>query len=681
MKGLFTAGLLVFQVVLFANNPRIDSLENMLRQNKPLVAGQKCDILILLSKDYLRISPQKSLEYGKAAQEIAAKINDKAKIASALKNIGSAFYLQSDFANSLDFFKQALKVNLEINNREEIAACYNNIGLIYNSLGYYEEALTNHLTQLKINEEDQNLRGIAISKRNIGNIYNNLGENDKAIDYYKSAMEISEQLGDTNSVATALINLGVASIQANELDKARSYFDKALIIKERMNDFGNIAVIYTDLALIQRSLGNFDLAIGHSLKALKFYETLNNKMGVAISLLNLADVNLNIGNLIKSHEYLMKTLEIAKEIDSKKTLSDIYLMLSKWHKASGDYKKSLEYFTLQSSLQDSLFNIEKSMQIKHLQIIYEVEKKEKEILEQGVSIQKLKNSQIYLLLAIIVVLAGVFVFYFRFRLNQKINRQLEEKIAEALRKQNEQQQIIVHQASLTSLGELAAGIAHEIKQPLQSISLATESLVMEIAEARPDMGFMAGTVKEILEDIKRIKFIINEISNFSRGQQDSFIEAFDVNTHIKNAFSLARTRFSNRRIEVVFDLDANIPEITGNPYKFEQVIVNFYNNAKDAIEEKATKTEFEFDKKMIVKSFSDGHFVIIEVNDNGAGIPENIKTNIFLPFFTTKILGKGTGLGLSISLGIIKEMGGFIELESEEMKGTTMRVKIPASNK
>ena len=681
MKRLFTLLLLVFGLCLYGANPQIDSLENILQSNVALSNGQKCDVLILLSKKYLRVSPQKSVDYGKAALELANQIEDDLRIASALKNIGSAYYVQSDFVQGLDFFKQALKINIEINNRQEIAACYNNLGLIYNNLGYYQEALKNHLSQLKINEEDNNLKGIAISKRNIGNIYNNLRENDKAIDYYISARDISEQLGDTNSVATTLINLGAVSMEINEYDKALEFFDKALKIKEQMNDVGNIAIIYSNLGVIQRSLGNYQLAVGHAQKALQLYESLNNKQGCAITMINLADAYLKMNNSRLSHQYLLKALEIAREIDSKKIIHDVYKMLSEWYKVNGDYKKSLEYFTLESSLQDSLFNIEKSMQIRNLQIVYEVEKKEKEILEQRVSIQKLKNSQIYLGLVVLIVLAAIFVVYLRFRLKQKINRQLEIKIAEALKKQNEQQQIIVHQASLTSLGELAAGIAHEIKQPLQSISLATESLGMEITEASPDMSFIAGTVKEIFEDIRRIKFIINEISNFSRGQQDSFIEDFDVNKHINNAFSLARTRFSNSRIDVVFNLDENLPEIKGNPYKFEQVMVNFFNNAKDAIDEKAGKTTVDFDKKMSVKSFTDGRFVFIEVSDNGVGVPENIKTNIFLPFFTTKTLGKGTGLGLSISLGIIKEMNGFIELESEEMKGTTLRVKIPVSNK
>ena len=286
----------------------------------------------------------------------------------------------------------------------------------------------------------------------------------------------------------------------------------------------------------------------------------------------------------------------------------------------------------------------------------------------------------YYLLALFLFLGIAFIFYYRYRLKKRTNRELEIKIAEALKKQKEQQQIIVHQASLTSLGELAAGIAHEIKQPLQNILLTTESLDMENREEQPDREYIGKSVRDIYEDIKRIRFIINEISNFSRGQQEEMCEPFNINTRIKNAFSLARTKFSNRRIDVQFLLDEKIPEIKGNPYKFEQVMVNFFNNAKDAIEEKAEKSEEAFEKRMIVKSYSDGKNVIVEVNDNGIGVSDESKTNIFLPFFTTKALGKGTGLGLSISLGIIKEMNGFIELESTLMKGTTMRVKIPVND-
>ncbi len=676
----FTTIILILLIsgyrALASNN---DSLENLLNSGLVVSVEKKIEVLNHLMKNNLTVSPEKAIEYGKEILQLAEQSGDDRKIALAFKNLGSAYFSYGDFLPALELFKKALQINIKINDPDQLAASYNNIGVVYNRLGSYELALKNHLSQLKINEENNNKKGIAISNNNIGNIYNNMDENDKALTYYRKSMEISEELGDKNSVANALINLGVVSTELKNYDEAISYFSKALDIKEQTNDLNNIAVIYLNLGTIYRILNRHNKAIEYFASALKIYESLENKHGKVISLISLGDINRKLKNYGTSFDYLQKALKLAKEVDAKKSMQEGYKFLSEWYQNQGDFDNALKYFKIQAALKDTLFDIEEGKQIKNLQIVYEVEKKEKEILEQNISIQKLKNYQLFLGFVIIVVLTIAALAYYRYYLKKKVNLELEAKIAEALKKQREQQQIIVHQASLTSLGELASGIAHEIKQPLQNILLSAESLEIENNEPVPDKKYIEKTLKEVYEDIKRIKFIINEISNFSRKQQEPLNETFNVNTRIRNAFSLARTKFSNLRISVRFELDENIPDILGNPYKFEQVIVNFFNNAKDAIVEKASKSDEFFEKEMIVKSFEVEKNIIIEVTDNGIGIPQDIKTNIFLPFYTTKKLGKGTGLGLSISLGIIKEMNGFIELDSEKMSGTTMRIKIPVA--
>ena len=680
MKIFFGTFILFLCLASAAGNPGPDSLK-MILNSKSLSADERFDALIGLALINFRVSLDTALVYGLDALGFAKSIENSYSVAEASKLVGSVYYLQNNYVEALDYFKQALRINRELNNTVALPACYNNLGLVYNNLGYYNEALKNHLNQLSYNEELDNQRGVAISNRHIGNVYNNMGENRKALEYYENARTISEQLGDTNAIGTSLINLGVANMSLKNYPSALDNFSQALAIKQKFDDKKDIAKIYSNLGVIYRDEKKFEMAIDYFYLGLKLHESMNDRRGITVSLLNLGAVYLDIKQYKKSFGYIERALALATEIDMKKSVMEANKTLSKWYGSQADYKLALEYFKLQATLSDSLFNIEKSRQIRDLQIVYEVEKKDKEILEQSISIREYQSRQLYYLLAFMLILGLAFIFYYRYRLKKRVNRELEVKIAAALKKQKEQQQIIVHQASLTSLGELAAGIAHEIKQPLQNISLSNESLDMENGEDDPDKEFISKTVKDIYEDIKRIKFIINEISNFSRGQQEELCESFNVNTRIQNAFSLARTRFSNRRIDVKFDLDENIPDIEGNPYKFEQVVVNFFNNAKDAIEERAEKTKKEFNKGMIVKSFSDGKMVIVEVSDNGVGVSEEIKTNIFLPFFTTKALGKGTGLGLSISLGIIKEMNGFIELESESMKGTTMRVKIPVSRK
>lgn len=672
--------LLTVMLPVRADNT-IDSLQKLIRENDFGNAQARIETLMELSRLQLYIMKEAAFENGFKALEEATETGDNLLIAKAAKHLGTLYYRQSDFANALEYFNMALNHNIEAGNTDELAASYNNLGVIFNRLGYYNLALKNHIQQLKINEENGNLSGIANSNLNIGNIYNNMDENDKAYEYYREALRIAEELGDTNFMATSYINLGVASMELENNEQAIQYFNMALPIKKRMGDQVNVANILLNIGVIYNNSKNYKLAEDYFLRSLKIFRQMNHRQNVVAALLNLGDVYIKMNAFRKSYGMLTEAFEIAQEIDSKQLVSETYEVWAKWYEAQGQYRESLGYFKRMTALNDSLLDIEKSLQIRNLQIVYEVEKKEREIMEQDLSIQRLKASQFYLLLAIIIVLSLAFVAYYHYRTKKRHARELETKIAEALRKEKEQQQIIVHQSSLTSLGELASGIAHEIKQPLQNISLANEALQMEITEETLDRDFFAKSVNDIAESIKRIKFIINEISNFSRGQQQPILEWFNINTRIENAFSLARTKFSNRRIDVQFQLDQSIPEFQGNPYKFEQVVVNFFNNAKDAIEEKAAKSGEEFDKKMIVRSYVQDDFINVEVEDNGTGVPEAIKTRIFLPFYTTKEIGRGTGLGLSISLGIAKEMGGLIEIESEEGKGTLMRLKMPVLKK
>lgn len=665
----------IFFIVVDLHCDELDSLKNSVA-----IAGDKgtkIETLILLSQKQFYIHRDSSMQNGLLAYQEARNFGNKKLTAKAAKNMGTFYFWQSEFLQALEFYKIALRNNIEAGDKDGMAANYNNIGVIYNRLGSYDIALENHIQQLKINEEIANLKGLAISNRNIGNIYFNMDDNEKALDFYQKAYTLSQELADSNSMATALINMGVVSLEIKNYKQAISYFNEALQNKIRLNDIRNMGVIFTNLGVVYRALENYTMAIDYFNKSLDISRQINNRQHLAAGLMNLGDVYLLQENYKQSYDYLIQALDIARDIDSKKLIRDVYAMLSNWYEKQQEYKPALEYYTQMTALKDSLLDIEKSKQIKNLQIVYEVEKKEKEILAQSLSIDRLKANQFYFILAILVALFLALMGYYRYRTKKKLNRQLEEKITEALRKEKEQQQIIVHQSSLTSLGELAAGIAHEIKQPLQNISLVNEGLLIETTDERIDPVFINNSVNDINEGIKRIKFIINEISNFSRGQQQQIIEWFDVNTRIENAFSLARTRFSNRRIDVRFDLDKSIPETQGNPYKFEQVVVNFFNNAKDAVEEKAEQAGEGFDKKMTVRSYSSGNFINIEVEDNGIGIDQDIKTKMFLPFFTTKQLGRGTGLGLSISLGIAKEMGGTIEIESTLGEGTLMRLKLP----
>ena len=233
---------------------------------------------------------------------------------------------------------------------------------------------------------------------------------------------------------------------------------------------------------------------------------------------------------------------------------------------------------------------------------------------------------------------------------------------------------------ITSLGELAAGIAHEINQPIQNISLSAEGINYELEESDFDKAYLKQSVNEIFEDIHRARDIIDHIRLFSSGQKDEVFEEFSISDCVRSAMTMIGRQYQNHQIQLKLDLADDIPHVHGNPHKFEQVIYNLLSNAKDAVEERCLK-EDGVNKSIIIRTYQKDKQLVLEVSDNGVGIDANRFTDIFLPFVTSKQLGKGTGLGLSISYTIIKEMGGSIQVKSEVGKGTSMFVILEPETK
>jgi PAS domain S-box-containing protein len=243
------------------------------------------------------------------------------------------------------------------------------------------------------------------------------------------------------------------------------------------------------------------------------------------------------------------------------------------------------------------------------------------------------------------------------------------------RKKNESKQL--HADRMVTLGEMASGIAHEINQPLNIISMVLDKILFETARnEKIDIGFLKEKSDKIFENIIRIRNIIDHIRAFSRSHDDYVLAAFNINSSIENAVSMIAQQYKHMGISLDLSLDDGIPQIIGNTYKFEQVIVNLLANAKDAVVEKKAKYQEYTQMNVGIKTYQKNQSIIVEVNDNGIGINENDLNNVMLPFYTTKEEGKGTGLGLSICYQIIKEMGGTIEIISNTGSGTNIKLDL-----
>jgi len=244
----------------------------------------------------------------------------------------------------------------------------------------------------------------------------------------------------------------------------------------------------------------------------------------------------------------------------------------------------------------------------------------------------------------------------------------------------EAEQLLIQASKMTTLGEMASGVAHELNQPLSVIKTASSFIIRKTNQnEKIEDQIMSTMVNKIDSSVDRASKIINHMRLFAR-KSDMEREKVNINEILENAFEIFSQQLKIRDIEVVWDTEENLPEIKADSSRLEQVFINLLINARDAIEDLYPPgQDTKGDKKITLRTRSAGGTVIVEVCDTGIGIPEAILDKIFEPFFTTKEVGKGTGLGLSISYGIIKECGGSITAESEPGKGTCFIMQFPVA--
>jgi len=243
------------------------------------------------------------------------------------------------------------------------------------------------------------------------------------------------------------------------------------------------------------------------------------------------------------------------------------------------------------------------------------------------------------------------------------------------RKELERQ--LLHTERMAGVGEMAAGIAHEINQPLNTISFSIDNLIEAIKSGMAGEDYITKKSTKIFDSISRMRNIIDHVRAFSREDKEVVKSKFSINESIKNAVSMVSAQYTHHGISIHLDLQEDLFQPLGSTYKYEQVVLNMLSNARDAIEEKIKVVSKPFDTGIYIKTYQSSRHLITEVIDMGIGISPDELNKIMLPFFTTKEVGKGTGLGLSISYSIIKELGGELEYISTKLEKTMARIKIP----
>ncbi len=613
---------------------------------------------------YLFTQPDSAFYFAQMEYEFASNRSLQRQMADALNTQGITFAIRSNYKNAIDYFVSSLKIKEEIGDLKGVANLLNNIGIIYEKQRDYQQA----------------------------------------IDYYMQSMEIQEELGNMKGMANALNNIGNSFYNQNEYVNAIEYHERSLIIKEETGDKKGISESLNNLGLVYQKQGNSAKALDAFTQSLKIKEEFGDKQAIANTLNNIGFLYLELGNYDSALEFSQRALDIADEIGAVSQTRDAANSLWIIYKKTANYKQSLEMYELHVKMNDSILSEENVKEVIRQEYQYAYEKqaaadsvanakaaeiKNAQIAQQQAELKAKRNQQygLFIGFVLMVILAGS--TYFRFKSKKKANEVLHKTLTDL----KATQQQLIHAEKMASLGELTAGIAHEIQNPLNFVNNFSEvshELIDELNEEieneeYEEVKLIATDVKTNLEKIthhgKRAEAIVKGMLQHSRnssGQKEPTDIRALAEEYLKLSYHGLRARDENFQAHFSITANESIPKIKIVAQDMGRVLLNLINNAFYAVDKKSKQGIENYQPEISVEIKKLDEKIEIRVKDNGDGIPKEIKDKIFQPFFTTKPTGEGTGLGLSLSYDIVnKGHNGTLNVISKENKGTEIVILLP----
>ncbi len=535
----------------------------------------------------------------------------------------------------------------------------------------------------------------------LANSQKGLKEFTQAKETLQQVYRISEAVKDTLKMVSLLIqksNIFFAqqsyTLASGPLDTAYVLARKAKYVKELARIYAGQGDIYFVKKSYPKALDRYEKASELFVKAKSYRDVVNTY--VLSSRIMSAE-----GNTKHALQLLNLALDISKRSNLNQTVSEIYLSLSLVYEKEGKFAQALEFHKLWSEIRDSIYSEETGDKLARLQMLYEISQKDQEnkILRQNSEIQRLQIARsqfqrLYLTLGITAVVFLFLILFIRYRSKMKevkqqrenelriteLNKNLERRLVEELRKQEKQQELLAQKSKLESLGTLAAGIAHEINQPLGGISMGLDNIQFKLLEGHLSNEYLNKKIDSLFKHVERIKKIIEHTRTFSRSQRQVLFGKINVNEVVNNALLMISAQMEEHAIDLEVALGVIDGYVLGDAYRIEQVVLNLISNAIHAVEERERGSEVGYVKSIKIQTYMEDGVAVVVVWDNGVGIPPEYLDKIFDPFFTTKKEDKGTGLGLSITYGIVKDTLGELQVESKLNEFTRMQVILPISN-
>jgi signal transduction histidine kinase len=533
----------------------------------------------------------------------------------------------------------------------------NDVAVVFKATGNLQDALNHLFIARRVGESIKNYAQLSMTTMQLGDVYFNLNKLDSSLIYTQDGLHYADEANFQKYRGDMLLTIGDIYLKKGNNDLSKRYFQEAALSAQRQNNLVILGNALLDMARLFISSGNTDSSLWYASKGLNILETANDPEGI---------------------------------IDAYSTLASVYKFRNKFDSA-------FKYQSLAMQMKEQQDNVEKINQFKNVGF------SEQERLQQ-LEIEKTqyKNEiRTYVLLSGLGVIIIVALLLYRnnkqkIKANHLLAKQKEE-IQNTLSELRSTQAQLIQSEKMASLGELTAGIAHEIQNPLNFVNNFSEvnkEMLEELKAERlkPKAERDDDLQNDLIYDVianeekinhhgKRADAIVKSMlqhSKTSTGKKElTNINAL-ADEYLRLSYHGMRAKDKSFNAEIKTDFDSNVGKVNVVPQDIGRVLLNLFNNAFYTVNEKKQRLDGTFDPVVTVFTKKENESVILKVQDNGNGIPQNIIDKIFQPFFTTKPTGQGTGLGLSLTYDIItKEHNGTITVESREGEGTEFVIHLP----
>ncbi|MEO7049058.1 MAG: ATP-binding protein [Ferruginibacter sp.] len=634
---------------------------------------------------YQETNRDSSLYFHQQQLALARKLKMKLWEADALDQSGWVLSYLKNYPLSLEYFIEGIKIL-------ENPDCEKNIWM----LTFFSNDK---------NPQEARLRSLAFINNDLSQLYKATGNRNKEKATLYHGLSIGESIHNNAVIALISANLSQCYYALNQLDSS-IFFGRKSIQQMNISDYKTYkGYAYNTLGNVYLKQGKNEIAKQYFDSAIVANIEVNSLVELPDTYLSLSDLYKSTGKIDSALYYAKKALEDDNKFGGFDRVSQAYNALYFLYKAKGNKDSAYTYLQLSKTLDDSLNKAEKEKIYAYQNIGFNEQVKIKD--RENERIERENTIRVYsLLIGIGVFMLIAFLLYRNSRNRRKANEILQKQKTEIeIQKKNVEQtlselkatqQQLIQSEKMASLGQLTAGIAHEIQNPLNFVNNFSEvnkEMIVEMKEEinkgnYEEVKFIANDIEANEEKInhhgKRAGDIVKGMLQHSQ-KSTGIKEPTDINAlcdeYLRLSYHGLRAKEKNFNAILKTGFDESIGNINIIQQDIGRVLLNLYNNAFYAVNEKLNAQSSEFNTNyqptVSVSTKRLGNKIIITVSDNGSGISQNIIDKIFQPFFTTKPTGQGTGLGLSLSYDIAKAHGGEINVETKENQGTTFTIQIP----